>query len=99
MSLVVRAARSPSGVPCALPCDVFVDPGASCARLLRSWEAGYEAEPGTIRGDLSASRGYNLVHGSDSTVSAQAEIKLFFLPDEIIDYELTDAPWLYGRND
>ena len=24
---------------------------------------GYEAEPGTIRGDFSCSRGYNLIHG------------------------------------
>lgn len=60
---------------------------------------GYDAEPGTIRGDLSCSRGYNLIHGSDSPASAEQEIKLFFSPDEIIDYELTDAHWLYGRND
>ena len=60
---------------------------------------GYDAEPGTIRGDFSCSRGYNLIHGSDSPASAEQEIKLFFSPDEIIDYELTDAHWLYGRND
>jgi len=60
---------------------------------------GYDAEPGTIRGDFSCSRGYNLIHGSDSPESAEQEIELFFSPDEIIDYELTDAHWLYGRND
>jgi nucleoside-diphosphate kinase len=60
---------------------------------------GYEAEPGTIRGDFSSSRGYNLIHGSDSVKSAEEEIKLFFKPDEIVDYELTDANWLYGKND
>lgn len=60
---------------------------------------GYDAEPGTIRGDFGCSKGYNLVHGSDSAESAEREIKLFFRPDEIIDYELTDANWLYGRND
>jgi len=60
---------------------------------------GYEAEPGTIRGDYSCSRGYNLVHGSDSVKSAEQEIKLFFSAGEIIDYELADANWLYGRND
>jgi len=60
---------------------------------------GYDAEPGTIRGDLGCSKGYNLVHGSDSTKSAQQEISLFFTPEEIIDYELTDANWLYGKND
>ena len=60
---------------------------------------GYDAEPGTIRGDFSCSRGYNLIHGSDSPASAEQEIKMFFSPDEIIDYELTDAHWLYGQND
>jgi nucleoside-diphosphate kinase len=60
---------------------------------------GFDAEPGTIRGDLSASRGYNLIHGSDSQESAETEIKLYFTPDEIVDYELSDEKWLYGRND
>ena len=60
---------------------------------------GYQAEPGTIRGDFSASKGYNLVHGSESPESAKREIDLFFESEEIIDYELTDAHWLYGRND
>lgn len=58
-----------------------------------------DAQPGTIRGDLGCSRGYNLVHGSDSTQAAESEIKLFFKPDEIIDYQLADSHWLYGRND
>ena len=60
---------------------------------------GYDAEPGTIRGDFSCSKGYNLIHGSDGPESAEQEIKLFFKPDEIIDYELADADWLYGKND
>jgi nucleoside-diphosphate kinase len=36
------------------------------------------AEPGTIRGDLAIENPENLVHGSDSTESAEREIKLFF---------------------
>ena len=60
---------------------------------------GYEAEPGTIRGDFSCSKGYNLVHSSDSCQSAKEEIELFFKSDELVSYELTDAHWLYGRND
>jgi len=39
-----------------------------------------EAEPGTIRGDLSAQFTENLVHGSDSAESAEREIQIFF-PD------------------
>jgi nucleoside-diphosphate kinase len=69
------------------------------ARKMIGTTFGYEAEPGTIRGDLSSSRGYNLIHGSDSPESAEQEIKLFFSPDEIVNYELTDAHWLYGQND
>ncbi len=69
------------------------------ARKMIGATFGYDAEPGTIRGDFSCSRGYNLIHGSDSPESAEQEIELFFSPDEIIDYELTDAHWLYGQND
>ncbi|MFC5753847.1 nucleoside-diphosphate kinase [Actinomadura rugatobispora] len=38
------------------------------------------ATPGTIRGDHALEIGENIVHGSDSTYSAEREIKLFF-PD------------------
>ncbi|HYY65028.1 MAG TPA: nucleoside-diphosphate kinase [Gaiellaceae bacterium] len=37
-----------------------------------------EAEPGTIRGDLALAMPDNLVHGSDSAVSAEREIGLWF---------------------
>ncbi len=37
-----------------------------------------DAEPGTIRGDLSAQFTENLVHGSDSVESAEREIQIFF---------------------
>ncbi len=39
-----------------------------------------EAAPGSIRGDLGIEVTENLVHGSDSTESAQREIGIFF-PD------------------
>jgi len=69
------------------------------ARKMIGRTFGYDARPGTIRGDLSASRGYNLVHGSDSPASADYEISLYFKPEEIVDYKLIDEDWLYGRND
>jgi len=84
----------------------------SAPSLLMIWEAdgcvdmvrkmigntfGYKAQPGTIRGDFGCSQRYNLIHGSDSPASARNEIKLFFEPDEIVDYELSDAPWLYSK--
>ena len=69
------------------------------ARKMMGSTFGYKAEPGTIRGDFSSSRGYNLVHGSDSKESAQKEIALFFTTDQIVSYEFSDEQWLYGRND
>jgi nucleoside-diphosphate kinase len=69
------------------------------ARKMLGATFGYEAQPGTIRGDFSCSRGYNLVHGSDSPESVEFEIPLFFTPEEIVNYDLTDEKWLYGRND
>jgi len=64
------------------------------ARKMMGATFGYDAEPGTIRGDLSCSTRYNLVHGSDSPDSARKEIELYFEPDEIADYELPDEEWL-----
>jgi nucleoside-diphosphate kinase len=49
---------------------------------------------GTIRGDLGLNIGRNLVHGSDSTGSAQREISLFFEPQEILDYSRSIDPWI-----
>jgi len=69
------------------------------ARKMIGATFGYDAQPGTIRGDFSSSKRYNLIHGSDSPKFAEQEIKLFFSPSEIIDYELADANWLYDKND
>ena len=55
---------------------------------------GLVAPPGTIRGDFSTSNQLNLVHASDSEVSAEREIATFFDASEIFDYELTIAPWV-----
>lgn len=55
---------------------------------------GYDADPGSIRGDFGLSTTYNLVHGSDSVETAEAEIPLYFKPEEILDYRLPDADCL-----
>ena len=41
------------------------------------------AEPGSLRGDFASAMPDNLVHGSDSTESAQREIALWF-PDGLV---------------
>lgn len=60
---------------------------------------GFDALPGTIRGDFGRSERYNLIHGSDSPESAEKEIEMFFAPEEILDYEFSDARWLYVKRD
>ena len=42
------------------------------------------ADPGTIRGDFALAMPNNLVHGSDSSESAQREIALWFGDDELV---------------
>ena len=69
------------------------------ARKMLGATFGYEAVSGTIRGDLGCSRGFNLVHGSDSAQSADYEIPLFFKPEELVEYEFADEHWLYGKNE
>lgn len=69
------------------------------ARKLMGATFGYDAEPGTIRGDFGCSRGLNLIHGSDSPASAEYEINLYFKPEEIFDYPFANEQYLYGRND
>ena len=52
------------------------------------------ATPGTIRGDLATDIGRNLIHGSDSLDTAQKEIKIFFPPEDIVDYARSAEPWI-----
>ena len=52
------------------------------------------AQPGTIRGDFGIEIGRNLVHGSDSTESAQQEIGIFFSEDELVDYSRDLDTWV-----
>jgi nucleoside-diphosphate kinase len=55
---------------------------------------GVKAAPGTIRGDLALSVQNNLVHGSDSPENAATEIALWFRPEELVNYPITDAGWV-----
>lgn len=60
---------------------------------------GRKAAPGTIRGDLGMSGGYNMIHGSDSAESAERELKLWFQSEEIIDYQPDRETWVYDPSD
>lgn len=69
------------------------------ARTLMGKTFGYEAAPGTIRGDFGASRSFNLVHGSDSPESAAAEIALYFGKGELLSYSPAGAQWVFPSDD
>jgi len=59
---------------------------------------GSKAEPGTIRGDYGVSNSFNLIHGSDSPESAERELKLFFKPDELLDWTPASQGWVYDMS-
>jgi len=84
------------------PVVVMVLRGDRCieiSRTLMGKTFGYEAAPGTIRGDFGASRSYNLIHGSDSTESAATEIALYFHNNELLDYRPAGSDWVFIPND
>jgi nucleoside-diphosphate kinase len=84
------------------PVVVMVLQGERCidiARTLMGKTFGYEAAPGTIRGDFGASRSFNLVHGSDSPDSAKVEIALYFQEKELLDYAPPDRTWVFPAGD
>jgi nucleoside-diphosphate kinase len=68
------------------------------ARTLMGPTDGTKAPPATIRGDFAISVQNNLVHGSDSPENAAAEIALWFRPEELVDYQIVDAPWVTGNS-
>ena len=77
---------------------VLQSPGViAMARKLMGGTFGCDAEPGTIRGDFGGSRGFNLLHGSDSPESAENEIKLYFRDEELLDYSLSNEHWILGN--
>jgi nucleoside-diphosphate kinase len=65
----------------------------SVVRKLMGATFGFNAEPGTIRGDFGVSNQFNLVHGSDSPESAEREIALFFKAEELLEFPLADDDW------
>ncbi len=56
------------------------DSAVEVVRAVHGATDGRKAAPGSVRGDLSLSNRENLVHGSDSPVSAAREIGLWY-PD------------------
>lgn len=81
----------------ASPAVVIVIEGnqaVSVVRKLLGATFGFNAEPGSIRGDFGCSKGFNLIHGSDSAESAAREIPIFFQESELAKYEHVDNVWV-----
>merc|ERR1719333_173321 len=55
----------------------------------------FDSEPGTIRGDFCIHVGRNIIHGSDSVESANAEIALWFKPEELTSWSSHSHNWIY----
>ena len=60
---------------------------------------GRKAPAGTIRGDYSMSFQENIVHASDSPETAAVELRRFFAPSEIFDYQLAYFDYLYANDE
>merc|ERR1711937_1064300 len=55
----------------------------------------FDSEPGTIRGDFCIDVGRNICHGSDAVESANAEIALWFKPEELCSWKHHSHEWVY----
>ena len=56
---------------------------------------GTEAYPGTIRHDYAIQTRFNLTHASDSVENAEAEIALWFKPEELVEWKRCTEDWMY----
>ncbi|MCD8385909.1 MAG: nucleoside-diphosphate kinase [Bacteroidales bacterium] len=57
------------------------------------------AAPGTIRGDFGMSGQENIIHASDSVENAEIELRRFFKPEEIFDYEPLTISAIYSPDE
>lgn len=69
------------------------------ARKMMGKTFGFEAEPGTIRGDFGMSKTFNLIHGSDAPESAETEIALYFQSGELLNYTTCGDAWTTKTNE
>lgn len=68
----------------------------SAVRKLVGVTKGYDAEAGSIRGDLAMSGSQNLIHASDEPANAEKEIGLIFTKAELFEYENSSECLIYS---
>ena len=79
---------------------VFEGPNAvAVVRAINGATRPHEAAPGTIRGDFALETAQNLVHASDSTENAAAEVALWFGDAELLSYERDVDRWVLAPAD
>jgi nucleoside-diphosphate kinase len=71
------------------------DQAVQKARALMGSTNSPEAQAGTLRRQFGLDNRRNLVHGSDSVLSAEREIAFFFKPEELFHYHAVD--WLLSH--
>ncbi|PSQ56948.1 nucleoside-diphosphate kinase [Halobacteriales archaeon SW_8_68_21] len=82
------------------PVFTMVWEGADATRQVRAMVGETdpaESAPGTIRGDYGLDLGHNVIHASDHEDEGanEREIDLFFDEEELVDYDLDTAAWVY----
>lgn len=55
----------------------------------------WEAAPGTVRHDFALEVGRNLTHASDSVENGEAEVALWFKPEELVRWERATDQWIF----
>jgi len=56
-----------------------------------------EAAPGSVRHDFGLEVGRNLTHASDSVENGQAEVALWFTPEEVVDWTREVDRWVFEK--
>lgn len=75
---------------------VWEGPGAVAAvRQTMGATRPIEAAPGTLRHDFALEVGRNLTHASDEPANAEAEVRLWFGADELIDWKREADRWIF----
>jgi len=54
-----------------------------------------EATPGSIRHDFGLEIGRNITHASDSPENGEKETALWFKPEELVSWKVTNTIWIY----
>ncbi len=81
---VIAFMQSSPVVALALAADNAVEK----VRVLIGPTDSKKADKGTVRGDFGVDVMVNIAHASDSAENAEIELKRFFQPGEVFDYEM-----------